>query len=411
MAISSIFERKEFKRYHGRWSARVKELERRKSYYDGSIYRKVTTGLGWLGPRVAQKIRPLYLPLSRAVDVDAGIIPGGWALAEDALDVWSTAMDMVLKWSEWVTDGVLYVHYGASRGVVGLKVADLRERKRVVIRAVDPALFLLVSESQYDDTPSLALWVEKRVDEAGEAFEYAEVIEPKRVRTFKNAVPQGFDGREAEYVNELGFVPLVEVRHIETGEPLGEATFQKAIPMLDEVNKLASRLAKIIEKHAEPQWAVIGAEAAEMIKSGDNVWFIPQGGDVRPLVADVDIEGVLHFIQETRDQVHGSLPELSFDELRKKDQIATATLELQLMELVIKVHRMRPNYDAGLVRALRMVGRAGASMGVAEVAVLDDPALALDETRSVLPLDAETAMRLELLGIELEMQRALVQGG
>ncbi len=223
-------------------------------------------------------------------------------------------------------------------------------------------------------------------------------------------MPFGFDGREAEYPNELGFVPFVEVRHVETGEALGECTFQKAIPLLDEVNRLASQLAEIVSRHAEPQWAVIGAEASDLVKSGDNVWFIPQGGDVRPLVAGIDITGVLAFIQEIRDQVHGALPELAFDELRKKDQIATATLELQLMELVLKIRRIRPNYDQGLVNALRLAGRAAATMGLSDVAVLDDEALALDGERAVLPMDPETAMRLEGQRLELEMQRALVEG-
>lgn len=410
MSISSIFERAEFKPYYGRWRTRTVELTRRKSYYDGSVYRK-QGALGWLAPRVFQKIKPLYLPLSRAVDVDAGIIPGGWALAEGAPDKWRTAMDTVFEWSEWSTDGVLFVHYGAQYGVSGLKVADLREQKRVVIKPVDPSRFMLVASGQYDSTPAMSLWVEKRADVTGETFEYAEVIEPGRVRTFRDGRPTGFDGREEEYVNELKFVPFVEARHIETGEALGECTFQRAIPLLDEVNKLASKLAEIVSRHAEPQWAVIGAEAGDLVKSGDNVWFIPQGGDVRPLVADIDITGVLAFIQEIRDQVHGALPELAFDDLRKKDQVATATLELQLMELVLKVKRTRPNYDQGLVNALRLAGRAAGTMGLGEVAALDDEALTLDAERAVLPLDPETAMRLEMQQLELEMQRAMMQGG
>lgn len=411
MSISSIFEREEFKPYLGQWRTRITELARRKSYYNGSVYRKMRGALGWLAPRVFQKIKPLYLPLSRAVDVDAGIIPGGWALAKDAPDKWRTAMATVFEWSEWATDGVLFVHYGAQYGVSGLKIADLREAKRVVVKPVDPSRFLLVASGQYDSTPAMSLWVERRAEATGEAFEYAEVIEPERVRTYKDGAPTGFDGREPEYVNELKFVPFVEVRHIETGEALGECTFQRAIPLLDEVNKLASKLAEIVGKHAEPQWAVIGAEAGDLVKSGDNVWFIPQGGDVRPLVADIDIAGVLAFIQEIRDQVHGSLPELAFDDLRRKDQIATATLELQLMELVLKVKRTRPNYDQGLVNALRLAGRASASMGVSLAAALDDEALALDGKRAVLPLDPETAMRLEMQSLELEMQRAMMQGG
>jgi hypothetical protein len=408
MSVESIFDREEFKPLRSRWNSRLKELARRASYYDGSVYKHIPELLGWFGPRFYQKIRPLYLPLARAVDVDAGIIPAGWTFSDDAPEVWAPARKAVFDWSSWKTDGVLLVHYGAQYGVVGLKVADVRLEKRIVISALDPQTFMLVGAGE---TPDMALVIEKRTDAAGNPFQYAEVVTPDLIRTFKNGVPMGFDGREAEYQNDLGFVPFVETVHIENGKPLGECTFQKAIPLLDEVNGLASRLADIVNRHAEPQWAVFGSESSDLVKSGDNVWFFPgEGSDARPLVADIDVPGVLEFVREIRDQVHGALPELSFDELRKKDQIATATLELQLMELVLKVHRTRPNYDEALAQALRLAGRAARSMGIPEVAVLDDPALAFDEQRPVIPLDPETRMRLELMELELQMQRAMVEG-
>ena len=413
--MSSIFDLDEFKPFAARYQHRVTELVRRRGYYDGTVYKKLKTFLGSIlgpeAPKLYQGIKPLYLPLARAVDVDAGIIPGGWSFGEDAPDDWAAARDTVFAWSAWQTDGVLYVHYGAQYGISGLKVVDDRKASQVLVKPVDPTRFLLVGNGRYDPTPRLAIWVEETEDARGEVFEYAEVIDAGAIRTFRDGEPAGFEGREAEYPNELGFVPFVEVRHIETGEALGESTFQKAIPLLDEVNELASYLADIIKKHAEPQWAILGAEATDLVHSGDNVWFIPGGGDAKALVARVDIAGVLEFVREVRDNVHGALPELAFDELRKKDQIATATLELQMMELVLKIKRTRPNYDDGLVRALRRVGQAAAGMGLSDIAVLDDEALALDDERTILPLDPKTAMELEMMQLALEQQRAMGMAG
>lgn len=310
MSINSIFELDEFKPYTARFEARRKELARRKSYYDGSVYKNVRKMLGWLGPRLYQGIKPLYLPLARAVDVDAGIIPGGWTLPEDEAqaEAWQVAIATVFDWSDWTIDGVLYIHYGAMYGVSNLKIADLRQARRVILKPANPECLLLVDGPQYDSLPALSLWVEKRCDEKGADFEYAEVISPEVVRTFAGGSPKGFDGREAEYRNELGFVPFVEADHIKTGEALGESTYQKAISLLDEVNELASYLADIIKKHAEPQWAISGAEPSDLIKSGDNVWFLPGEAKATPMVAGVDIPGVLEFIREIRDQVHGALP-------------------------------------------------------------------------------------------------------
>lgn len=407
----------EFKPYATEWSRRRLILAYRKAYYDGSIYRNVRErfqALGSLqavlGPRLYRGTKAMFLMLARAVDVDAGIIPGGWTLAADAPLAWTTAMQQVLNWSDWSTDGVLFVHYGAQYGIGGLKVADLRAAQRVVVKPIDPTSFMTVRSGQYDATPRLGIIIEQRRGATGDLYEYAEVIEPDRVRTFANGEPVGIDGREPEYTNELSFVPLVEVQHLRTGEEFGETTYQKAIPVLDELNELASYLSDIIKKHAEAQWVITGGDASDMEKSGDNIWFMPQGSDVKALVAGIDIPGVLAYIQEIRAQVEESLPELAFSELKKKDQIATATLELQLAELVFKVRRSRPNYDHGLADALRMAGRAARSMGLMNIAVLDDEAFALDGNRPVLPLDRETAIRIEQAELALEQQRSIVRG-
>jgi hypothetical protein len=410
MSDSSIWEVEEFKPYRARWLSRSQELARRKSYYDGSVYLKWRDLLGWLAPRVYRQIKPLYLPLARAVDVDAGIIPGGWYFEDDAPDAWAKGRDTLFDWSRWNTEGVLYIHYGAMYGVSGLKIVDRRAEKRVQVLPIDPACFLLIESGQYDPAPSLALWVETRTDPTGASFEYAEVVSAEAIRTFKNGQAFGFDERDPEYKNELGFVPFVQVKHLNVGDELGEATYQKAIPMLDEVNKLASNLSEIIKKHTEPQWAAFGAEPGDLVKSGDNIWFfsLPEA-KLQPVVANVDIPGVLDFIREIRDQVFGSLAELAFDELRKKDQIATATLELQLMELVLKIKRVRPNYDQGLADALRMAARAAASMGVRDLSALDDEELEFDQARPVLPLDPETEMRLEMQELALEREKMALE--
>ncbi len=414
MSSGSIFKLDEFKQYERQWQNRVAELNRRASYYDGSVYNAARKQLDWLAPRLYKGIKPLYLPLSRAVDVDAGIIPGGWELPPDEpnAETWQSAMDTVFDWSNWDTDGVLYVHYGALYGVSGLRISDMRNEGMVIVQPVDPMLYMLIDKNMYTPDVQMALWVERRTDGMGEDYEYAEVITPELIRTYKDGQPESFDEREPEYKNELGFVPYVEVRHIETGKPLGECTFQKSIDLLNEVNEIASYLADIIKKNADAQWAIFGAEPSDLQHSGEVVWFFPQGADAKPLVPGIDIDGVLEFIKEISANVNASLPELAFDDLRRKDQIATATLELQLMELVLKVRRTRPNYDRGLTQALRMAGRAAATMGLSEIAVLDDEELRFDDQREILPSDPEQLIKIQMMELELEqLQNATIIEG
>lgn len=417
MSKSSIFALDEFKPYAGEWSQRQRLLAYRKAYYDGTIYRNIRQrfeALGQLqavlGPRLYRGTKAMFLKLSRAVDVDAGIIPGGWSFKAEAPASWATATKQIMSWSDWSIDGVLFIHYGAQYGLAGLKVSDLREAKRVIIKPIDPATYMLVRSGHYDARPRQAIVRELQRDGAGKLVEFAEVVEADRVRTFINGEPAGIDDRPAEYDNMLGFVPFAEAHHLRTGEPFGECTYQKAIPVLDEVNELASYLADIIKKHAEAQWVITGGDASDLEKSGDNIWFMPAGSDAKALVAAIDIPGVLAFIQEIEKQVSDALPELAFDELKRKDQIATATLELQLAELVFKVKRTRPNYDHALADALRMAGRAAAQLGLADLATLDDEALAFDEDRPVLPLDRETQIRIAQAELALQQQEAITNG-
>ena len=413
--IKSIFDLPEFKPYKKAWRNRLDTLTKRASYYDGSIYDSARNSLGWLAPRIFKNIKPLYLPLARAVDIDAGIIPGGWALPADdpKTKAWQKAIDTVFDWSSWDTDGVLYIHYGAEMGLTGLKISDQRDDGRVLVQPVDPTLFMPIGMRMYDNSPDICLYIEKREDQDGKTFEYAEVIKPKTIRTFKDGVPYGFDDRKEQYENMLGFVPYVEVRHVETGQPYGEATFQKSIALLDEVNQLASQLAMIISQHSTPQWAVSGAEPSDLTHGSENVWFLPEGATVNILVPQIDIEGVLSFIQEIAKGVKESLPELSFDDLKSRDQVATRTIELQLMELVLKIKRVRPNYDRGLVSALKMAGKAAKTMGgLGEVAALDDEELILDATRAILPQDELDMIQLETARLELEqLQNSTINEG
>ncbi len=123
--------------------------------------------------------------------------------------------------------------------------------------------------------------------------------------------------------------------------------------------------------------------------------------------ADDSISSVIQVIGEN---VRGALPELAFDELRTKDQVATATIELQLLELVLKIKRVRPNYDDALITALQMAGKAGASMGLREIAVLDNESLAFDNDRPILPVNRLDQIRLAEAELSLAAQMTLMGG-
>lgn len=398
--MSSIFELDAFKPYKSAWDVRQKELSTRGGYYDGSIYKKAKENLWFLGPKANGSVKPLFLPFARAVDVDAGIIPGGWEFPESEAkaEAWSAARDALFDASKWDVNGVLFVHYGAKYGVSGLRVSD---DGNVILAPADPTRFMLIYGDMYSSTPTMALWIENRIGADGKQFEYAEVITTANISTFKDGALFKYGDYEAVRENPQKRVPIVECLHINDGTDLGECTYQKAIVLLDEVNDMATRLSGIIKKHDEPQTVIAGAEPTDLQRGSDWAWFLPAGATVDFASSNIDIAGVLEFIREIKTGVHDALPELSFDELKKAGQVATQTIELQLMELVIKIALTRPNYDRALTEAMKIAGEAAARTGNAAIAPLADPELILDKKRPVLPVMPKDAIDLELAQIEL----------
>src|SRR5690348_11978562 len=198
----TIFDLPKFKPYLKRWNARILELNTRASYYDGSIYRNGRTGAAiWsLGPRIAKEIKPLFLPLSRAVDIDSGIIGGDWKFPpveiEPKSEVWDEARDTLFDMSSWDTKGVLYIHYGAMYGVSGIRIAAEEDEKRIILQPSRPTCFMLIYEGEYSSRPTMGLWIEKKTDENGELFEYAEVITPDLITTYKNGQLWDYSGKD-----------------------------------------------------------------------------------------------------------------------------------------------------------------------------------------------------------------------
>lgn len=409
---NSIFELDEFKPLASRYQARKARATRYWRYYKAEVYESEGDNsiTRYIQQRIANTIKPLFTPIARAVNVDVALIPGDWTLTDHTHD---EAAATLLRWSNWDLYGDIWVRYVMAMGNGGLYVHPNPALEQVTLQPLRPDNYITVPTSRYDPTPRMAIMIGEGMDDEGKPVEEATVITPTRIHTFVGGEPVGLEGNGASYTNPLGFVPIIECLN-DVGDGKGEPTFDDVIASLDQANTLASYLTSIIKKHAEPQWSIFGAEAGDMEKSGDSIWFFPEGSDVKAVLASVDFEGVMNFVKEVKEEVKESLPELAIAKLVGVERVAAATIELQLAEAVFKIRRLRKVIDLRLAQAMQLAGIIGESMGIG---ALNDERLAFDKARPVITVDALTNLQIQQAGqtvnmntLALERERVILDG-
>lgn len=409
---NSIFLLPEYKPYAVLYQKRQATFNRYRRYYDGTIYEDAPYKMAH---KLYAQTKAILSFLGRAVDLDAAFVPGvneAWQLKEGTPAAIIAAQSQLYEWSSWDTAGDEWLEDGATTGEAYIKIVpdDSNPNTSPIVRMerLKPELVMLCkhvdphTQARYD----IALIVDKNaIGPDGKPYEYAEVISPTEIRTYFNGLPFGYNDNPDTYPNPLGFVPVVRAKNDAECRP----TFAKCLPQLDSVNELASYLNDIIGRHAEPQWAAFGADKGDLVKSSDNLWFFPNGSDLKAILAQVDVAGTLSFLQEIKGETKSNLPELAFDDLRAKDQIATETLAIQLVELDAKIWKMRRRYDAALADAHLLSSMAGAIYGIREVAPLLAPHQ-FNAKRPVRPVTEEELIRLETSRLSLALMRRSMGG-
>ena len=406
MAKSTIFALPEFKPYEARFISRVAQLIQYRKFVDGTIY--ADSQFRMMHKLYAQT-KSLFSFLARAVDLDIALVPGvmgPWELNEDTPQAILDAQAQLYEWSEWPIVSDEWLEDGTTLGEAYLKIVP--SIGMVQLQRLKPEVCMLVEhfDPTEQETVDMALIVDRNCcDNAGEQYEYAEAITPTQIRTYMNGEPHGYNGNPDRYPNPLGFVPVVETHNDSECRP----TFSKVLAQITSLNEFASYLGEVVGRAIDAQWAISGAEQSDLTKGGGNVWFLPSGAAVEAVTAQIDMPGALSFIQEIKMETKANLPELAFDDLRAKAQIATETLEVQLVELDAKIWKMRRRYDAGLLRAHQMAALAANLSGVQGLGPLLLPH-AMDYKRPVRPISRLEQIQIEQAELGLEMSQRMASG-
>lgn len=422
--ITSIWDLEEFKPYQQAFIARRDILLAREAYYDGTAYQQIDIPnslshndalkaryVDMVAARVVgvnARIKGLIDPVATAVDLDVGLVPGGWQLHPDSADL-QPIVDALFQDVNFIEEGDLYTQHGASMGMATLLIVDDRPNKRVDIQALHPATVLPIYNTAQRST-SREMIMAIIVERSGED-EDATVITPTDVRLFRNGAPAALYGGKMAYPNELGFVPIVDQPYINVGKPVGKNAFADVLGQLNAINATATQLTDNIRKNADPQWVVMSDDEmpdAPITRSSDKLWKISANGGVEAIVAALDIAGVNDTIDKFYEKMEKNLPQYLLHKLTGINRVAAETIRIQLLPLVIHIERVRRSLDAGVVRALRMAGQAAASMNLPDLAALDTPALKLDPARRIIPVDESVTLDLELKRLQVATQREIL---
>lgn len=408
--MGSVFELEQFKPYEEAYQARVAQLSRFWKYYKSDYNLKLDKPFDseqgqYTGTMIRNAIKPIFTPLGRAVNLDVALIPGMWKLDENG-QAYKEQVDALFEASDWPVEGDLFVKFFAAMGEAGLRIVDDRVNNRVYMAPVRPETYIKAGPNK---KPHWALFIEMRKNSEGEDVEYATFFSAEEVQHYVDGVLAAHsEDRPAQYPNALGRVPLV-VAFNDSGDGSPEPTFDDTLTALNQVNQQASHMAAIIIKHVEPQWAAVGAEATDLEKSGDNVWFFPEGSDIKAILAAVDFDGLLKFVQEIKEEMKESLPELALRELVGTQRVAAATIELQLAEAVFKIKRLRKPVDSAVSEAVTVCLMAMGEMNGSQTDGTAEMKIKLDANRPVITVDALTRLQIESQQASTEMAKLALE--
>jgi hypothetical protein len=393
--------------YKDRWNQRCAHYQLQRAYYAGTAYDELPELVKAL--KLYSGIRQIFGPLRRAVRVDVAKVPGGWAIDPGNPDDGrpavpaevAAAVRQVRAWSKARATYSRAVLHGAVAGEFGLMVVDDRAAKTAQIVALRPDE--VVTGTLSDGTPFGLIVKPGLADRAGR-YEYAQLITPTESRTYRNGELHGYDGRRPEEPNLLGFVPVLLSPFLAGENGIGENAFAGAAELLNRVNDAASQALDVIQRNAEPLTVFSGVSDVQFDPANNAITLDKADAKAYTLVPNLVIDHALALIDKVLQEFKNVLPQLLFDQLMSRNDLAYDTVLTLLSELIDHVGDARTHVDDAIEMAERWALIAGQQMGVFAAGL--DPALhRLDPDRPVIPPPPGQRIALEAQRVGLDGAR------
>jgi hypothetical protein len=325
-------------------------------------------------------------PANRVVEFYAAKL---WPGPLDALtivadnDVLTQTIRQVLVWSNFSARKQVWARWQALYGNVFVKVAG--DEGRVFLQLIDPRYVVDFVED------ARGFIVEVRFDiPRGGGQTLTEVWDRESARFFRHTMGYGVELEQLgdptweESLDEMGidFVPVVHVRQRDAGGQWSAGAFQPVLDKIDEANRLASRLHRMLFRHNKNMWALsanavsgdgrpipaprVNNDGTDELEVGDNtVVRLPGNSTLESLIPQINYDAALATLSAQMGELEQDLPELGYYRLREQGgDLSGRAVRMLLSAAVDRVIEARGNAVAGLVRANAMALTLGTQMGL-----------------------------------------------
>lgn len=294
--------------------------------------------------------------------------------------------------SNWAVQKNVWTRYGCVMGDTGLKIVDDPLRGMVRLEVVHPSTLLRVErdaqnfvkgytieEDRPDPRPAAVRGRDVRPDHL---VCYREVAtrdgDDVVYQTYLNNMPYAWNEVAAEWREPYGFVPLVVTQHLNVGMGWGWPELHAGRPKVQELDDVASKFDDQIRKIVDAPWLFAGVKnpndtptPARTGTSGQPtppmtnreagrqelpaLYATDPNAKPHPLVAPLDLPGVMGQIEGLIKELERDYPELALDVIARNASDASGrALRVAREPVETKVVERRSTYDADIVRAQQM---------------------------------------------------------
>lgn len=336
------------------------------AYYENNDLYQRLAEMGIIGEEC---LKPLRNPAWKAVEFYTSLVwPGSLPTAipivgEERI---KSAIEQIWAWSNWGSQKQVAVRHAAVTGDVYLKVAQ--SSSRVFIQVIKPHL---VTEKRADERDFITYC---RLDSVRNGKGYTEIWD-KSAGVVKIWEGHGgvIDERRPTQILPLStwgidFIPIVHIRHLHLGGEFGTGAFTLAIDKIDEANRQATRLHKMLFRHNDVTHAISAngvdptgrpmpalKPTKELLEvGGERFISLPGTATIQQLVPNLPYGDALAIIHAQMAEIASDLPEVRFFSLYDLPEASGRAVRLVMTPALMRAQEVRGNHETGLVRCHEM---------------------------------------------------------